>query len=452
MSGTAAVVGIGMNNRPLLPYFASRGIRVVVADRRPAGELEAVVQELALPETPEVLGGPGYLDRLAERDDIDTVYLTPGMVKDQPAIHRLRERGVRITCETDLFLAVCPAPVIGITGSAGKTTTTTLVAEALKQDGRRPVFVGGNIGHPLLPDLDRMAPDALVVMELSSFQLELVDRSPHGAAILNLSPNHLDVHGTFAAYAAAKARIVRFQSPFDWAVVPADDPQVDALLAGHAGRRIVFGGRDRAGAGVFLAHGAVVWRDGAREQDVIRQDAIRLPGRHNVANAMAATAVVASAGGDLQALAAVLATFQGVPHRLETVREVGGVLYINDSIATAPERTMAALEAVDRPTVLLAGGYDKHLDYDELGKAIGHSRVRLVVVLGQTAEKIASAVRRYSSIPVVAEPGFDAAVLRAVGEARAGEAVLLSPASASYDMFINFEARGQRFREIVHGL
>ena len=447
-SELVGIVGLGVNNRPLVPFLLAEGVPLAVFDRRPAEEIEADLARLGVHGGVRVHGGPDYLKAL-EASPVSTLYLTPGMRKFGPELDRLRDRGVRFTCETDLFLACCPAPVIGITGSAGKTTTTTLVGESLRRDGRRPVFVGGNIGQPLLPQLEEITPESWVVMELSSFQLDLVERSPHGAALLNIRPNHLDIHRDYEDYQAAKANILRFQSKEDWAVLPYGDPLIERLAADAQGRPVFFSLHQEIPHGAYYHNGQLWWRGGNGGRPVAARDALKLLGDHNVANALAAIAIVASAGGDLMAAAEVLSTFSGVPHRLELVREAGGVTYINDSIATAPDRTMAALSAIRQPIVLVLGGYDKKLEYDTLGKALSDSTVRAVVALGEIRATIERVVREHTDLEVVSADGFDEAVLKASQLARPGDAVLLSPAAASYDMFSNFEARGQRFRELV---
>lgn len=448
-SERVGIVGLGVNNRPLVPFLLDKGYDVAVFDRRPADELAADLAKMGISKGVDIYGGPEYLQLLGSQEALSTIYLTPGMRKFGPELDALRARGVIFSSETELFLQQCPAPVIGITGSAGKTTTTTLVGEALRRDGRRPVFVGGNIGQPLLSRLGEISSDSWVVLELSSFQLDLVNRSPHGASILNIRPNHLDVHRDYQDYKHAKANIGRFQSKEDWLVVPYGDAEVLDLVERFEGRRVYFSLDAEIPHGAYLNQGRLWWRGGKGARPVVDRSALKLIGEHNVANALAAMAIVASAGGDLDALGAVLETFVGIPHRLEVVREVGGVLYINDSIATAPDRTMAAIRAISDPIVLILGGYDKKLDYDGLGRALAESSVRRVVVLGETKEAIAAAVRRHSRIPVLSVDGFDDAVERASREARPGDVVLLSPAAASYDMFSNFEARGQRFRELV---
>ncbi|WP_053958587.1 UDP-N-acetylmuramoyl-L-alanine--D-glutamate ligase [Sulfobacillus thermosulfidooxidans] len=449
---TVAIVGLGVNNRPLVPFLLAQGAEVIVADKRPEEVIRESLREMGLGDIP-VLGGEHYLSALSRVPHLDTVYLTPGMVKNLPPIEQMRKQGTKISCETDVFFQYCPAPIMGITGSAGKTTTTTLVGEALREDGTRLVFVGGNIGHSLWDDFRHIRPDSWVVMELSSFQLELVEHSPHGAAILNLSPNHLDIHGSMSSYAQAKSHIFQFQSPDDWLLLPYPPTFLNMMEAVPEGRVLYFSLEDHGQAGTFITQDWIMFRDFSHAlTPCFPVNSIQLPGTHNVLNVLAAVAIVKMAGGDMHAMRRAIERFHGVPHRLEKVRKHDNILYINDSIATAPDRTMAALRAITDPIVLIAGGYDKHLDYDALGQAIAHSSVHHVIVLGQVREKLAQAIARYSTIPVMRVDTFEQAVDTARQVAKAGDTVLLSPAAASYDMFQNFEERGQRFREIVNRL
>ncbi len=455
MGGTpqVGIIGLGVNNQPLVRFFLDQKIGVVVADRRPRGAIKEILAHLDVAsDQVQIAAGEGYLHDLSLWP-LKEVYVTPGMKKDVPEIRALASLGTRITCETNLFLELCPAPVIGITGSAGKTTTTTLLGAALKHDGRHPVHIGGNIGTSLLPQLDQIHPSDWVIMELSSFQLELVTRSPHGATILNLSPNHLDIHADFSAYRAAKARIWDFQSDEDWALIPADDTALESLFRGHHAAPIWFSLQKIPTHGSGLDHGWLIWQAEGNRVPIISRDRLKIPGEHNVANALASIALHMMAGGHPDAISEILGTFAGVPHRLEKVREHDSIVYINDSIATAPDRTMAALNAIRQPIILIAGGYDKHLEYATLGRTIAKSTVRAVIVLGQTGEKIAHAVQQSGrQIPVQQVTDLAMAVVAARKAARPGDVVLLSPASASYDMFLNFEERGQRFRELVQSL
>lgn len=448
-----AVVGFGVNNRSLVPFFLGRGRSVIVADRRPRGELVEALGDWA--KGVEVLAGPHYLQDLAGLGGIGEAYLTPGMKKDVPEVLALKDRGVRLTCETDLVLKESPAPVVGITGSAGKTTTTTLIGEGLRRSGVATA-VGGNIGRSLLGDLPRVPADGVVVLELSSFQLELVERSPQGAVWLNLAENHLDIHGTMEHYAGAKQKILRFQDrERDWAVLPDADPALGPWTEGVGGRRYTLSLDGPVARGAYLDGGRLyVRRESGRAAEAVADAAeMLLPGRHNLYNFLAATMAVVLAGGTIAAMGEVARTFAGVPHRLERVRTKDGVTYINDSIATAPDRTAAALSALTGPLVLILGGYDKHLDYTELGRRVAAGPVRAVVLLGATREKMRAALAAANAPAAVREAEtFEEAVLIAHEAALPGDTVLLSPAAASYDLFRNFEERGQRFRDIVQTL
>ena len=471
-----AVVGLGRSNRALVRYLLARGARIVGCDRKELEELGPEVAALARAGV-ELHLGQDYLRVLAERP-FDTVFLTPGMKKDLPEIRAARAAGARIRGEIDLFLERCRAMVIGVTGSAGKTTTTSLIGEGLRRAAAaggelagRPVYVGGNIGRPLIEEVEAIPPEARVVLELSSFQLELVHRAPRIAVVLNLRPNHLDVHGSMEAYAAAKARIVELQGPDDWAVLNGDDPFTAGLAERAPGRVAVFA-RDgevaralaervaarRGGpvrAAYLVGEELAVW-DGRAERRVLDGRAMRLRGRHNRLNALAAILAGWLAGAEPASMAAAAAAFPGVEHRLEFVREVDGVRYYNDSIATAPDRTLAALDAFAEPVVLIAGGYDKGIPFDPLGPALCR-RARGLVLIGQTAGAIERVVReaaaREGRGPEVRRAGTLAeAVAEARRLARPGDVVLLSPACASYDMFRDYAERGRLFKELVRAL
>lgn len=452
-TGQVAVVGYGVNNRALVPYWLKRGRSVIVADRRPREELLRALGAWA--DRVKVLAGPDYLNDLGREAGLAEAYVTPGMKKDEPGLRALRARGVRLTCETDLVLKESPAPVVGITGSAGKTTTTTLIGEGLRRSGVIAA-VGGNIGRSLLGDLTQIPADGVVVLELSSFQLELVETSPWGAVWLNLAENHLDIHGTFDNYARAKQKLLRFQhAERDWAVLPEADPVLRPWAEGIGGRRYTVSLDGPVPRGAYLEQGRLYLRRerGRAVEPIVDAADVLLPGRHNLYNFLAATLAVVLAGGSLAEMGELARTFAGVPHRLERVRVKDGITYINDSIATAPDRTAAALAALAGPLILILGGYDKHLDYRELGRQIAVRPVRTVVLVGATREKMRTALEMAQAPAQLLEAEtFDEAVLTAHRAARPGDTVLLSPAAASYDLFRNFEERGQRFREIVETL
>ncbi|BDG59080.1 UDP-N-acetylmuramoyl-L-alanine--D-glutamate ligase [Caldinitratiruptor microaerophilus] len=449
-----AVVGLGRSNLALIRWLRERGARVTALDRARPEELGDRYRELLALGVEDLVLGPSYLDRLAE---FPVVFLTPGMPKHLPPIAAARAAGAWVTGEIPLVLRLARAPVVGITGSAGKTTTTTLVGEILKASGRE-VYVGGNIGRPLIEVVETIPPTAVIVLELSSFQLELADRSPPVAVITNVTPNHLDVHPSMEAYVDAKRNIYRFQGPEGRVVLSADNPVTAALAAEVGERAILFSRRGDPGgrAAAYVDGDQVLWRLGGDRIGVVRLDELRIPGAHNVENVLAAVAAAFLAGGTWHGMRQVLPHFAGVEHRLEPVREVDGVRYVNDSKATAPAETMAALAALPGPIVLIAGGYDKRIAFDDLARAIVEGPVHTLVLMGATAGAIEAAVeaeRGGRATPrVLRAKDMEEAVRLARQAARPGDTVLLSPACASYDLYANFEERGRHFKALVHQL
>ena len=425
-----AVLGYGISNRPLAELLTKAGLSVTVRDRS------------ALPEIPgaRCVSGEGYLDELTE----DVIFRTPGLRPDRiPG-----KPGAVVTSEMEAFFRVCPCPILAVTGSDGKTTTTTLIAELLKAAGKR-VWLGGNIGTPLLKEAPSMAPSDNAVLELSSFQLMTLTGRASTAVITNIRPNHLDWHRDLAEYAEAKKHIFRGQGREDLLVLNYDDPGARACAAEAPGRVRFFSRTEPQPEGAYFDGETVFFRG----KPLLKRGEIRLPGLHNVENWMAALCAVYDAVGE-ETVRRVAAEFGGVAHRLEPVRTLRGVEYLNDSIASSPSRTAAGLLALEgRSIVLIAGGYDKHIPYDELGKLIAE-RVRVLVLCGATAEKIRAAVQAAPGPgPKILETrDFREAVRAASRAARAGEVVLLSPASASFDQFKNFEERGDRFKELVRAL
>lgn len=438
------VMGLGLFGGGVgaVRFLVREGARVTVTDLRSAQELDVSVKALdGLPVTFK-LGGHD----VADFQSADLVVANPAVPRSSPFLKAAEAAGVPITSEICLFVSRCPAKIIGITGSSGKTTTTSLVGAMMKRKDRR-TLVGGNIGRSLLDELGGLAVDAPVILELSSFQLDRLGDlpwSPHIAVVTNFAPNHIDVHGSLEAYKLAKKNIVMHQSHHDWAVVNGDDGEV--LGWGETGQRVVFG---LAGdVDVFVRDGAIRHRMGGRERTVCPVSALKLPGQHNLANALAATGAAIVGGVSEADVASVLATFVGVPHRLERVAVVDGVTYVNDSIATSPDRAMVALRAFDGQMILIAGGYDKGIAFDGFGLAIGQ-RVAHLIVLGKTAEAIATSVPEDAHTQIHRVKDLAEAVGLASTLARPGATVLLSPASASYDQFRNFEERGQKFRDLV---
>jgi UDP-N-acetylmuramoylalanine--D-glutamate ligase len=449
------VVGLARQGKALARYLATRGAHVVMTDIKPAEKLVAEREELADLAMDFVLGG--HPPELIEGADL--VCLSGGVSAGLPLAHQARERGIPLSNDSQIFLEACPASTIGITGSAGKSTTTALVgtmAGAHLAGSGRHAWVGGNIGRPLLADLPEIRATDWVVLELSSFQLELMTRSTSVAAILNITPNHLDRHKTMEAYTAAKARILDFQDADGIAVLGRDDPGAWSLRERVRGRVLSFGSsRPEGGEGSYLS-GERIWvrKDGA-DEDICAVSDVPLRGRHNLLNAVAACAVAAAAGFSAEAMRLGIRSFRGLPHRLEFVGRVRGADWWNDSIATAPERALAAVRSFDEPLVLLAGGRDKDLPWEEFAREIC-SRVRALVVFGEAAPKILRAVeaacpgRRGFALEVC--PGLEAAVHAAARLAAAGDVVLLAPGGTSFDEFVDFEDRGEKFKAWVREL
>jgi UDP-N-acetylmuramoylalanine--D-glutamate ligase len=490
------VLGMARQGMAATKFFLAAGAAVTVSDLRLGDQLATSRQELeryADELSATHRAGNGSPPRTTSLQMVlgehpmsllnttDLLCLSGGVSPAIPIVERARERGIPLTNDADLTLLHCPVPIIGTTGSAGKTTTTTLTGLILEESGF-VVHLGGNIGTPLLDRLDAIAPGDKVVMELSSFQTELISRSPSIAAVLNITPNHLDRHPSMSHYAAAKANILRFQASGDTCILNADDDYTGAWL--RSGRcqinegagqgdvyfplqaaRLGFSLESEVGAGAFLHGDRLIWRrPGLIDLDICTTREVRLRGRHNLANILASCCLAGAAGADLIAMARISASFGGVEHRLEPVRQHGGVLWVNDSIATAPERTVAALRSFDQPIVLLAGGRDKRLPWGEFAATThealpdGTGRVRHIVLFGEAADLIGMALARYERdtgalpVPTTRCNDLGAAVSRAAKVAQAGDVVLLAPGGTSFDAYEDFASRGRHFRALVEAL
>ena len=435
-----AVMGLGVSNRPLVRLLLHYGCDVTGCDRTPREKVDQEVLEL------EQLGctlrlGDTYLENVIA----DLVFRTPGMHPANPALEQLRSAGAKITSEMEVFFELCPCTVIAVTGSDGKTTTTTLISEMLKAAGKK-VWLGGNIGTPLLPVCDQIAPEDFAVVELSSFQLMDMERSPHIAVITNLAPNHLDVHKDMQEYVDAKKNIYNFQNENDRLVLNADN-DLTAPLQGNGATRY-FARVGKTDNGVCL-DGDMICRDGV---PVLDKKTILLPGEHNVENYMAAILAVEGLVDD-ETIRRVAATFGGVEHRIELVRVKDGVKFYNDSIASSPSRTIAGLRSFQEKVLLIAGGYDKHIPYDVMGDDVCE-HVKILFVNGATGGQIRAAVEnapKYTpGCPEIVDcADFTDAVRKAAAAAKDGDIVLMSPASAAFDQFKNFMERGKYFKKLV---
>jgi len=458
------IIGAARQGLALARYLAEQRAVVTLNDKRSADQLEAERASLA--------GLEGQIRWVCGEHpvslayDADLVCPSGGVPLTLPLVAEARRRGVPLSNDSQIFLEACPCRTIGITGSAGKTTTTSLVGRIAAMSMTSPLskrgraWVGGNIGSPLISVLDQIGPDDWAVMELSSFQLEIMTRSVNVAAVLNITPNHLDRHGTMEAYAAAKARLVDFQKPQDVAVLGRDDPGAWALNSRLVGRLNSYGfERPTAGlVGTYLEQKdepTLMWSDGKNAMALMPRACVHLRGDHNLQNVLAACAVSAAAGMPPRAMRAAVESFYGVPHRLELVRTWGGAAWYNDSIASAPERVMAGVRSFSEPIILLAGGRDKNLPWDDFAGLV-RQRVDHLIVFGEAADLIQRAVRavqpgqRLSTITRCG--GLQEAVRAAAELVEPGDVVLLSPGGTSFDEFRDFEARGEAFKQWVNEL
>ena len=445
------VIGIGVSHSDLIFRLNDWGAKVTACDKRTR---EQVGQ--ALCSNFEAQGitlhlGPDYLEGI----DADIVLRTPGMKFHLPVLEELRKNGVAVTREMELFFELCPCRTIAVTGSDGKTTSTTLISEILKEAGYR-VHLGGNIGRALLPDIEDVRENDFAVVELSSFQLISMRRSPDIAVITNITPNHLDMHKDMQEYVDAKKNIFQHQGAFSRTVLGVDNDLAASFVGQTRGQTFEFSTEHPVRSGAYLGGDGILYMSiNGEAQKVIHASDIRIPGRHNIKNYLGAICAVWGYV-DREAIYNVATEFAGVEHRIELVRELDGVRWYNDSIATTPTRTMAGLAAFDQRLILLAGGYDKKIPFEPLAPKLAE-KVKLLILTGTTADKIEAAVKACGSydpaqLTILRAKDLEQAVQIARENAKAGDIVSLSPACASYDAFPNFEVRGRYYKELVNAL
>ena len=441
-----AICGIGISNTPLALRYLKEGAKVFVCDRRDrqsigelADRLEAAGAELRL--------GPDYLKNL----EVDVIFRTPGMNFNMPELIAARENGIAVTSEMEVFFDLCPATVFAVTGSDGKTTTTTLIAKMLEADGKT-VHLGGNIGRPLLPEIDNIKPDDFVVAELSSFQLISMRKSADVAVVTNVAPNHLDIHKDMQEYIDSKRNILLHQNAFSRSILNSDNEITAGFEKDVRGQTMMFSMLHPVKNGTYLDKNGnicVAYRD--INVPIMHKSEIAIIGEHNVANYLAAIAAVWGYV-KMESIRKVAREFMGVEHRIEFVREKDGVKYYNDSIASSPTRTIAGLRSFENPVVLLAGGYDKHIPFEPMVPEI-IKKCKAVILQGPTAEAIEKCIisdENYKGVPeILHAENMEQAVMMASKKAQKGDIVTLSPACASFDAYPNFAARGDHYKRLV---
>ncbi len=444
-----AMCGIGVSNTPLIMDFLSKGAFVYACDRRSRELIGSVADELEKAGA-ELKLGEGYLDNL----EVDIIFRTPGMNFNLPELEAARKKGIAVTSEMEVFFDLCPATIFAVTGSDGKTTTTTLIAKMLEAEGKT-VHMGGNIGTPLLPLIESIKPDDFVVAELSSFQLISMRKSPDVAVVTNVAPNHLDVHKDMDEYVEAKKNILLHQNAFSRTVLNRDNDITREFRSYVRGQSLTFSMEKQIKTGAWLdSDGTIHMAYRGIDAPIMHRDEIAILGDHNVENYLAAIAAVWGYVG-VDTIKKVANEFKGVEHRIEFVREVNGVKYYNDSIASSPTRTIAGLKAFSQKVHLIAGGYDKHIPFEPMVPYI-IDKVEKLYLCGDTAEKIRKSIladENYKGNPeIIMVEDIESAVNMAYKDTKAGDIVTLSPACASFDRFPNFVARGNFFKELVNKL
>jgi UDP-N-acetylmuramoylalanine--D-glutamate ligase len=447
-----AVLGMGISNMPLIKYLAQQDANITAFDMAEEFTMTDKIKELESYDIKYSLG-QNYLNNLY---GFDIIFKTPSIRYDIKELVEEKKRGATITSEMEVFFNLCPAQIFGVTGSDGKTTTTTLIYKMLSEEGYK-CWLGGNIGYPLLSKIEEIDKDDKVVVELSSFQLHTMNISPHIAVITNLSPNHLDMHKSMDEYVRAKENIYLFQNSNDMLIVKYDNEITRPFINQGKGNVRKFSRINNISKGAFMKKSKLVYKDEQREYNIIDVNDIKILGNHNIENYLAAISAVIDYVKP-ETIEKIGKTFNGVEHRMELVRELKGIKFYNDSIGSSPTRTIAGLKIFKEKVILIAGGYDKNLCYDELATIIMR-KVKVLVLIGQTGEVIYNAIMKKikesaesHNIEIIHSTSLEDAVNVAYNKANNNDNIVLSPASASFDMFKNFEDRGNVFKSIVKTL
>lgn len=445
-----AFCGIGVTNTPLIKLFAEKGAIVTACDMQSRADLGDICASL------ESLGVTLQLGerQLSNMSSFDVIFRSPGMRYDVPELCEAKAMGTVITSEMEVFFELCPCKTIGVTGSDGKTTTTTLISEMLKEQGYT-VHLGGNIGRPLLPIIDQIGANDIAVVELSSFQLMSMHSSPDIAVVTNLAPNHLDIHKDLDEYIASKKNLLYHQNAFSKSILNLDNHTTRSMIDICKGQVLMFSRLEKVNNGAYFEDGSVYMSNFGKVTKIMERTDIKLVGDHNVENYLAAISAVWGMV-TAETIKNVATDFGGVEHRMELVREINGTKWYNDSIATNPTRTIAGLNAYNEKIILIAGGYDKHIPYEPVAPAIV-KKVKYLILMGATAKAINDvvvALPNYNpaDMPIVFVDSMEEAVDKAKQFAKNGDIIALSPASASFDKYKNFEVRGNHFKDIVNSL
>ena len=446
-----AILGTGVEGISSARYLKSQGALVTLLDQKNQDQLPNEVVAQAQNLKVDVFWGPGYLKTL---NKFDLIIRTPGIRPDLPELLEAKRRGLEVSSNTKIFFDLCPCPIIGVTGTKGKGTTSTLIAKILEKAGKG-VYLGGNIGKPPLDFLLELKSEDWVVLELSSFQLFDLTQSPHVAVVLMVTSEHLDWHVSSQEYKEAKFNIASHQTEKDFAVVNVDHPASKEFLEVGSGKKVNVSGKRELDKGVYVREGLIYRRFGPEEK-VIETGKVGLIGPHNLENVVAAVGAVSVLDIPLEPIVEAIQEFKGLEHRLEFVRELDGVKYYNDSFSTTPETAIAAIKSFTQPEIVILGGSDKGSDYTELGQVISSAKnIKALVLIGLMGPKIKEAIEKFGGFRgkiLEGAKNMEEIVSQARGEAKSGNVVLMSPACASFDMFKNYKHRGELFKEEVRKL
>ncbi len=443
-----AVLGLGIEGMDAVRYLSKQGAQTTILDRKNENELENYNELIANHQITAHLG-PNYLENL---DRFDVIFRSPGIKRNLPEIKAAEDRGVKITSTTIEFFDKCPSPIIGVTGTKGKGTTSTLIYQILKNSGK-DIFLGGNIGKPMLEILPKLSNSSTVVLELSSFQLQDLNRSPHIAVITNLTVDHLDYHSNREEYLRAKQNIIIHQTAQDFAVINIEDESSMNLTKLTKAKLLYYGHLSPNLEGCSVDEDGLSIQSGNKKTKVANPADLKIKGRHNWLNSAAAIVVAKLLAVEESVIRSTLQQFPGLEHRLEYVSEIKGVKYFNDSFGTTPETAIAAIKSFSQPIILIAGGSDKGSDFTKLGELISRSNVKSVILIGDMANRIKNSINKDSQFTGNIETGMDSMekiVQKSQELANPGDVVLLSPACASFDMFKNYKDRGNQFKNQVN--
>lgn len=444
-----AIIGAGVSNLPLLDYMAEKNARVTVFEKKEMNQVDShFIEKMNSYQMASYFGE----ECMKHLEGFDIIFRSPSCRPDTPEIIKELQRGAILTSEIEMVMEICPGTIIGVTGSDGKSTTTSLIYEMIKKKGYS-CYLGGNIGIPLFAKLPEMTPEDIVVLELSSFQLMDMQISPKIAVVTNVSPNHLDIHKSYEEYIEAKENIFKYQSEEDILILNYDNEVTREMAQKAKGKVIFFSSKTKLTDGYILDNDIIKLCENKLRKHLINTKSLLLRGKHNYENLCAALAATATLVDSETAIKAV-SNFKGIPHRLEYIKEINGAKWYNDSIASSPTRTIAGLNSFNKNIILIAGGYDKHLDYTPIAKPIVEN-VKTLILVGATAEKIYHAVntvleKENKQMDMYMCDTLEQTIQIAHEIAKPGNIVLFSPASASFDMFKNFEERGNRFKELVN--